>query len=115
MLVGPSMAPITAIEAAWFRGNPKRVARMRVAKMPSWPAAPSRANTGCDSSGRKSIIAPMPMKMNSGKSSVSMPNSISRWSMPSGWFIGEFGRLPSSTPKPMGSSRVGSYSFPIAR
>ena len=115
MLVGPSMAPITAIDAAWFSGNPKRVARMRVAKMPSWPAAPRSANIGCDSRGRKSIIAPMPMKMKRGKSSVLMPNSIKSCSIPSGWFIGEFGRLPSSTPKPMGSSRVGSYSFAIAR
>ena len=115
MLVGPSMAPITAIDAAWFRGNPKTVARIRVAKMPSWPAAPSSANRGCDSRGRKSIIAPMPMKMKSGKSSVSMPNEFRMWSMPPGWFIGESGRLPSSTPKPIGSSSVGSYSLPMAR
>ena len=44
-----------------------------------------------------------------------MPNAFSSCSMPSGWFIGELGRLPSSTPKPMGSSRVGSYSFAMAR
>ena len=76
MLVGPSIAPITAIDAAWLRGKPMSVARMSVAKMPSWPAAPSNAKIGCDSSGRKSIIAPIPMKMNSGKSSVWMPNSL---------------------------------------
>ena len=35
--------------------------------------------------------------------------------MPPGSFIGEFGRLPSSTPKPIGSSSVGSYSLAMAR
>ena len=115
MLVGPSMAPMTAIDAAWFSGNPMAVASSSVAKMPSWPAAPSSAKIGWESSGRKSIIAPMPMKMNSGNSSVSIPNSFSRWSMPPGSFIGEAGRLPSSTPNPIGSSSVGSYSFAIAR
>ena len=38
-------------------------------------AAPQRIIFGLESSGPKSIIAPMPMKSNSGKSSVTMPAS----------------------------------------
>ena len=115
MLVGPSMAPMTAMDAAWFSGKPMKVASSRVAKIPNWPAAPSSAKIGCESSGRKSIIEPMPMKMKSGNSSVSIPNSFRMWSMPPGSFIGELGRLPSSTPKPIGSRSVGSYSLAMAR
>ena len=109
------MAPITAIDAAWLSGKPSSVARISVAKIPSCPAAPRMAKYGCERSGRKSIIAPMPMKMNSGKSSVWIPNSFRMCSIPPGSFMGELGRLPSRTPKPIGSSSVGSYSFAIAR
>ena len=73
------------------------------------------AKYGCDNNGRKSIIAPMPMKMKSGNSSVSMPNSIRMCSIPSGWFIGEFGKFPRMTPNPIGRRSIGSYSFATAR
>ena len=41
--------------------------------MPNWPAAPSNTMRGFDSSGPKSVMAPMPMKSSRGKSSVAMP------------------------------------------
>ena len=84
MLVGPSMAPMMAIEDAWLSGKCSSVARISVAKMPNCPAAPISAKIGCESSGRKSINAPIPMKMNNGKSSVLMPISFKMYSMPPG-------------------------------
>ncbi len=67
------MAPITPIEAASLSGKPSSVARISVPKMPNCPAAPSSTICGCESSGLKSIIAPTPMKISSGNSSLLIP------------------------------------------
>ena len=75
MEVGPSAAPMMAMEAASCKVKPSRRASDRVKKMPNWAAAPQRIILGLESSGPKSIIAPMPMKSSSGKSSVAMPAS----------------------------------------
>ena len=61
MAVGPSAAPMTAMEAASFKSK-KKPARKRVKKMPNCAAAPKSISHGFSSSGPKSIIAPMPMK-----------------------------------------------------
>ena len=46
-----------------------------VRKMPNCPAAPSRKILGFSSNGPKSVIAPIPMKISSGKSSLATPMS----------------------------------------
>ena len=51
MEVGPSAAPMTAIEAASFSGNPSRDARHRVKKMPNCAAAPKSISFGFASRG----------------------------------------------------------------
>jgi hypothetical protein len=71
--VGPSMAPITPMEAASLSGKPMRVARINVPKMPNWPAAPNKTILGWDSKGLKSIIAPIPIKISKGNSSLLIP------------------------------------------
>ncbi len=73
--VGPSMAPITPIAADSSRLNPSAAASNNVRKIPNCPAAPSSAMLGIANSGVKSIIAPMPMKISSGKSSVRTPEA----------------------------------------
>ena len=75
MDVGPSIAPMTPMEAASGRVKPIARASSMTAKMPNWPAAPRRTIFGFSSSGPKSVIAPMPMKISSGNSSFSMPAS----------------------------------------
>ena len=69
------MAPMMPIDAASFRVKPSISARISVRKMPNWPAAPSSTIRGFSSSGPKSVSAPMPMKISSGKSSLPMPMS----------------------------------------
>ena len=50
-------------------------APIRVMKMPSWAAPPSRMVLGLAIIGPKSVRAPTPMKMRSGKTPVVMPTS----------------------------------------
>ena len=111
MDVGPSAAPMIAMEAASFRSNPISRATISVKKMPNCAAAPKSIIFGLESSGPKSIIAPMPMNSSSGNSSVAMPalNSVSIAS------VFTNGRLTSTAPKPMGSRSVGSISRTMAR
>ena len=77
MEVGPSAAPMMPMAAASLKGK-KKDANSTVKKMPNWAAAPQRIILGLESSGPKSIIAPMPMKSRMGKASLaSMPTSKS--------------------------------------
>lgn len=73
MEVGPSTAPMMPILAASLRVKPSASATSRVPKMPNWPAAPISTMRGFSSSGPKSVMAPMPMKISRGNSSVEMP------------------------------------------
>ena len=111
MDVGPSAAPIIAIEAASLRSKPISRAIIRVKNIPNWAAAPNRNIFGFDNSGPKSIIAPMPINSSKGNNSVAIPalNSVSIAPM----FTN--GRLTIIAPKPIGSRSVGSMSFFIAR
>ena len=120
--VGPSAAPITATEAASFIS--KNIDEVqRVKKMPNCAAAPKSMSFGFESSGPKSIIAPMPMNRISGNSSFAMPasNSVSsgpRWVIPPitvSRAASAFGIFTSIVPKPSGRRSVGSISFFIAR
>ena len=73
---------------------------------------------GFSSSGPKSIIAPMPMKRSSGKSSFDIPASKSAVIGPtvSPCVIApDSGRFTRIAPKPIGSSRLGSIFFTMAR
>ena len=79
--------------------------------MPNCAAAPKRNIFGLESSGPKSIMAPMPINSKSGKSSVAIP-ALKRVSIAS---VLTNGRLTNSAPKPMGKSSVGSISFFMAR
>ncbi len=74
MLVGPSIAPMIPTDAASFKVKTPLASAINItAKMPNCPAAPTRTILGFESRGAKSVIAPIPMKSNNGKSSVSMP------------------------------------------
>ena len=68
MAVGPSAAPIIAMDAASRRGK-KKDARIRVKKIPPWAAAPMKMSQGFSRRGPKSIMAPIPIKRRSGKTS----------------------------------------------
>ena len=46
MEVGPSIAPITPMDAASFKGKPSAIASINVPKMPNCPAAPSSTMRG---------------------------------------------------------------------
>ena len=121
MEVGPSAAPIMAIEAASLSSKPKRRAMLSVKKMPNCAAAPKSRSFGFERSGPKSIIAPMPIKRSRGKSSpLSSPMPISKSfesapiSVPC-VSAPENGRFTSIAPKPIGSRSAGSISFLMAR
>ena len=75
MDVGPSAAPMMAMEAASRSSKPSRLAMESVKKMPNCAAAPKSSSFGSASSGPKSIIAPMPMNSSSGNSSLATPAS----------------------------------------
>ena len=99
-----------------------RQASVSVIKMPNCAAAPNNSSLGLASSGPKSIIAPMPMNSSNGNSSLEMPARNSSLKAPTSmpnsciWSMApESGRLTRMAPKPMGSSRLGSMSFLIAR
>ena len=116
--VGPSAAPMIAMEAASSTSKPRRAAMHRVKKMPNCAAAPNIISLGFDKSGLKSIIAPMPTNKSRGKSSFDTPALKSTSSGPSSsaWVTApELGRLTSIVPKPMGRSSEGSISFLMAR
>ena len=67
-----------AIDAASGRSKPISLAKQSVKKIPNCAAAPKSIKVGLDSTGPKSIIAPMPMNSRSGNSYVSIPalNSV---------------------------------------
>jgi len=73
MAVGPSIAPMMLMLLASRGANPRASARLRVTKMPSWPAAANTSSVGRLMRPEKSHMAPMPMKRREGSSSVSMP------------------------------------------
>ncbi len=124
MEVGPSAAPIIPIEAASLRSKPSRTEAATVAKIPNCAAAPKSKSLGLESSGPKSIIAPIPMNSKSGiASDASIPtlNNQSRMPVTSPipdrvWFSApDKGRLTRIAPNPIGSKRDGSSCFAIAR
>ena len=115
--VGPSAAPMTAMEAASGRSK-NSPARTRVTKMPSCAAAPNSMSHGFSSSGPKSIIAPMPIKSSSGNSSLDIPASKSALIGPTVSpcvMAPDSGKLTRMAPKPMGSSKLGSIFLAMAR
>ena len=117
MAVGPSAAPMTAMDAASGRSK-KSPASTSVTKIPSCAAAPNSISHGFSSSGPKSIMAPMPMKSSSGNSSLDIPASKSALMGPtvSPWVMApDSGRLTRIAPKPIGSSSAGSISRLTAR
>ena len=74
MDVGPSAAPMIAMEAASFTS--KNIdAVQKVKKIPNCAAAPKIISLGLARIGPKSIIAPTPMNSRSGNSSFAMPAS----------------------------------------
>ncbi|MCY1556788.1 hypothetical protein D9M68_935720 [compost metagenome] len=81
--VGPSAPPIIAMEAASLRVNsspgiPRAAsasAPIRVPKIPNCAAAPSNRVFGLASIGPKSVMAPTPRKISSGKILVGRPTS----------------------------------------
>src|SRR5450759_3676668 len=80
--------------------------------MPNCPAAPRITISGMASSGRKSIIAPTPTKINNGNNPVWIPASYNTFISPVSYDIP---RLASIQPKPIGSNSTGSYSLTTAR
>ena len=119
MAVGPSAAPMIAMDAASLSPKPNSVAKSSVMKMPNCAAPPSKNSFGLESSGPKSIIAPMPMNSNIGiASDASMPISNIQSMMPAvspSLTTLERGILTRIAPKPIGSNSDGSMSNLIAR
>ena len=108
MEVGPSMAPMMPMLAAWFMSNFSSSASSSVPKMPNCPAAPSSTMRGFSSSGPKSVMAPMPTKMSSGNNSVSTPAFIRMPKRPLSSSMPVPGMLARMQPAPIGSSSIGS-------
>ena len=105
------------MEAASFKSKPSSTAAIIAKKMPNCAAAPKRSIFGFESSGPKSIIAPMPMNSSRGRASLaSMVVSKSHWMMPwlsptpaTIWFkTPDIGRFTRIAPKPIGSRSDGS-------
>ena len=71
--VGPSAAPIIPIDAASFKSNPSNTAKAKVKNIPNCAAAPNKSILGFESSGPKSIIAPIPINKRSGNNSFAIP------------------------------------------
>ncbi|MPM73175.1 hypothetical protein SDC9_120151 [bioreactor metagenome] len=122
MAVGPSAAPMMPIEAASLMSNPKNTATAIVKKIPNWAAAPNNSMNGFCRSGPKSIMAPMPIKINNGNSSVLIPASKRTSRTPSDSLPLTIcvrtpvpGKLTRIVPNPIGTNKVGSYSFLIPR
>ena len=66
---------MTATATASSLSKPSASANNKVRKMPNWPAAPSNMILGFCNKGWKSVMAPMPIKISKGKTSVSTPAS----------------------------------------
>jgi len=64
--VGPSAPPIIPIAPASGAANPRYNAPINVAKIPICAAAPKSINLGLDINDEKSVIAPIPKKINEG-------------------------------------------------
>ena len=79
--VGPSAPPMIPIEAASLRLKSipgtqfSANAPSNVAKIPNWAAPPNNAVLGLANIGPKSVMAPMPIKISSGKIPVVIPIS----------------------------------------
>ena len=71
--VGPSAPPIIPIAAASKALNPRKNAPKNVRKIPNCAAAPSNKLEGLESSGPKSVVAPIPRKISGGKISKLIP------------------------------------------
>ena len=71
-----------AIDAASFMSKPKSAARLSVMKIPNCAAAPNSISLGFVRRGVKSIMAPIPTKSKSGKSSFAIPLSNKMSSTP---------------------------------
>ena len=117
MEVGPSAAPMIPMEAASCRLNPNAQASAIAAKIPNCAPAPNRNMIGLESSGPKSIMAPMPMNSRIGiTSEASIPTLNSHSIIPGvsptpsrTWLMTpDNGRFTRMAPNPMGSSRAGS-------
>ena len=112
--VGPSAAPIIPMLAASFIGKNSDAISI-VIKIPPWLTIPINSSHGFDSKGPKSIIAPIPIKRSSGKTSWSaIPKLYSQAKIPE-LAIVLFGILTRIAPKPIGRSKVGSIFFLMAR
>ena len=80
MDVGPSAAPMMPMETASRKVKPidgksseMAMTAMIVRKIPNCAAAPKNAIRGFWNNGRKSVMAPMPIKIRHGNSSVMIP------------------------------------------
>ena len=118
MDVGPSAAPIMAIDAASFSSNPTKAAKLKVKKIPNWAAAPKNNIFGLVIKGVKSIIAPIPINSNNGNSSLEMPALNNTSIIPISftpsitWVTApEKGKFTNMVPKPIGNKRVAPYPF----
>lgn len=69
MEVGPSAAPMIAMDAASLSSKPSRLAVNSVKKIPNCAAAPKSISFGFVNSGSKSIIAPIPINNSRGNNS----------------------------------------------
>ncbi len=108
MAVGPSMAPMIPMLLASSGAKPRARARLRVTKIPNCPAAANTSNIGCLMRLEKSHIAPILMKRRAGRSSFSMPYTLTIWRMPPGSARAANGMFASTEPKPMGRRSRGS-------
>ena len=75
MEVGPSAAPMMAMEGRVLQGKAQQARKRQGEEDAELGRRAAEDHLGLESSGPKSIIAPMPMKSSSGKSSVAMPAS----------------------------------------
>ena len=110
--VGPSAAPITPMLAASFIENPKNLYAIKAAmKIPEWATIPKISIHGLCKSGLKSIIAPTPIKIKRGKSSVIIPHSnriLSAPDVPACSQTTFNGRFTKIAPNPIGRRSIGS-------
>ena len=120
MEVGPSAAPMIPIDAASLSSNPISDATQIAKKMPNCAAAPNKNMIGCDRSGPKSIIAPIPIKSRIGSASdalIVVSNShciipcVSPMPSVTWLMTPDNGRFTMIAPNPIGRSSAGSYSF----
>src|SRR3989338_7684295 len=115
MAVGPSQAPMIPMESDSSCEYHNSSASNSVKKIPNCPAAPSRRILGFSSSGEKSVIAPIPMKIRMGNSSVMIPMLYSVRRNPPSSITAASGIFTKIVPNPMGTNRRGSSPLPIPR